>query len=356
MSTVTQASASYSLFHPWSDRVPENDRCFYWISFLAISILTLGIVPMLYYLIEACCSSEPEQPVARSVATREISAEEEASWTPAIQRANAILQENLGMEKLDKPAQNSGWRSWGDRHGEKPISFVEFAQTHKTPPAKKPVVFQLIGDFSKDERRMLEMVMGYIRATHRTEVYLDNTTLPIQTFKNIQTRGNQYDAVGLIDAIELLKKGRDVHMFGFTSYDLYPSTENFNFVLGAGDHNKGHGIWSKARLDDKNPAVYLKRMMKITAHEYGHMRAILHCVEASCLMNGAMSVAEIDKSPLLLCSQDAAKVAWMSGITLKDYYTHLLNFFTQFNTTYKTKIDFSKEIDNLKLKIRGLEA
>ena len=96
-------------------------------------------------------------------------------------------------------------------------------------------------------------------------------------------------------------------------------------------------------------------MMKISAHEFGHMRGLSHCTDYECNIGGYMSSTELDRRPLFYCLQDTAKICSLGQTSLLGYHKNLLKFFLNFNTKYETNCDLSKEIDTLKGRIALLE-
>ncbi len=122
----------------------------------------------------------------------------------------------------------------------------------------------------------------------------------------------------------------------------------------------GVGVRSKARFGNPvdGAAAFkncLMRMMKISAHEFGHMRGLPHCVDYECNIGGYMSLKELDSRPLLYCVQDMAKIAYLTQTPLLKMHQNLLNFFQKFNQTYGLNCDFSKEIRVLNARIQKLE-
>lgn len=146
-------------------------------------------------------------------------------------------------------------------------------------------------------------------------------------------------------------------LIGFTSEDLY--TQEMQFVYGSADCS-GVGIWSNARFGNPKESSQdfercLLRMMKISAHEFAHMRHMLHCTDYDCNIGGYMNVIELDERPLLYCAQDTAKICYLGQTSILEYEKKQLAFFENFNATYKLNIDLSKEIGILNARIKKLE-
>jgi len=63
------------------------------------------------------------------------------------------------------------------------------------------------------------------------------------------------------------------------------------------------------------------------AHEAGHILSINHCVEYSCVMQGANSLEEHDSHPMHLCPVDLQKVLLSTGADRQERYFVLLSLY-----------------------------
>jgi len=408
--TDSISTQAYYLFHPWSEEVPEPNRCSYWIAFIAIAILTICIVPLIYYMIEAlaslcteyCCpmytSLEPEELVESdccSTALGSHTLSNSAHPTPTHARpANTaqghhvgqrsvqnkhknrgpktqslyeILKREIALTKnVERGPTNPGWLQFesGDQ------SFENFA-AHLGTPDHKPLYIQLIGNFSEKDLQIVHLTMDFLKAFHRIDVHLVNRVITMNELKDsshvaiAEKRRNwgrkhvtQYLANHALDALNIIKKNNipeDSHYIAFTSEFLY-STGCENFVFGLGQYG-GPGIFSNFLFG--NPENEFRnvtaRMMKIAAHEFGHMLCIGHCGKHECNIGGYMSLAELDSRPFYYCSKDTAKLCLKKGITLKEYYTDLLAFFLKFNEKHTTNF-FDRDIKHVKKKLNILNA
>lgn len=138
-------------------------------------------------------------------------------------------------------------------------------------------------------------------------------------------------------------------LVGITMCDLY--TEQMNFVFGEAKQRTGTGIFSFARHQLNFPHVnrsralkpaakkkMLVRALKTLVHEIGHLFQIEHCVWFTCNMNGANTLAEVDRQPLRLCPCDLRKVAFAvryfggpESFRVRDRYQRLHAFFKHHN-------------------------
>lgn len=116
----------------------------------------------------------------------------------------------------------------------------------------------------------------------------------------------------------------------FTAADLWPG-EGWNFVFGQASLRDRVGVWSVARYGDprESEATFrqvLRRTLKVAVHETGHMFSMRHCTAYECVMNGANSQEESDRSPLWLCPECLAKVLLATGRDAAERYHALAAF------------------------------
>lgn len=131
-----------------------------------------------------------------------------------------------------------------------------------------------------------------------------------------------------------------VCVLALTTEDLYPQ-ESWNFVFGMASLHRGVGVFSFARMDPVFPAPppdpatrsaserarLLRRCLKVVTHEVGHMFALEHCIERSCLMNGSNHAAEMDRTPLHLCPFCLRMVQRATRLDAAQRYTALAAFY-----------------------------
>src|SRR5690606_25214957 len=108
--------------------------------------------------------------------------------------------------------------------------------------------------------------------------------------------------------------------------DLFPN-ESMNYVFGQASFDARVGVWSLARLDDNaSYDKFLRRTLKIAAHETGHMFSMRHCIKYECLMSGTNHLGETDRRPIDACPECTAKICWLSDISAADRYRKLAEF------------------------------
>jgi archaemetzincin len=97
-----------------------------------------------------------------------------------------------------------------------------------------------------------------------------------------------------------------------------------NYVFGQASFDARVGIWSLARLkENATYDIFLRRLLKIAAHETGHMFSIKHCTKYECVMSGTNYLGETDSRPIDACPECMAKICWLSDVSPKDRYERL---------------------------------
>jgi archaemetzincin len=296
--------------------------------------------------------------------------------------------------KLPDPSPGS-WRMYGKSH--------EYNQTYewyingRALSDPRPLNIQLLGTFSATDLKIIGIAADYLRVFHNLEVEICPNILTMdqllekhhQAWEDFQQKNKeededvkacrqameqrmqkdmekyfpkangQYDAnIALNLMCSVFPSNIEAQTIAFTSADLF-TQEMRGFVFGLAQYY-GKGIWSNARFGnpEASPVAFrncLLRMMKISAHEFGHMRGLPHCTDYECNIGGYMSLKELDERPLLYCLQDTAKVCFLTQTSLLKQHQKILAFFQNFNQTYDLNCDFSKEIKILKDRINVLK-
>lgn len=306
--------------------------------------------------------------------------------------------------KLGTPQEHT-WRAYGQRHGEKNQTFEDYVELKKEAnwPDQRSLEIKQTGTFSDLDLKIVKMTSDYLAVFHQLPVNIHADVMTMQQLKEkynqiieakierLRKAGDQEKADDLkrfheevilpwiqtsfprddgryaadlaLDLMEEVykdhKPDQPEQIIAFTSEDLF-TMHLSNFVFGCASLTAGMGIWSNARFGDpdKSPATFescLKRMMKISAHEFGHMRGLPHCTDYECNMGGYMNLQELDDRPLLYCAQDTAKIAYLTHTDLLVLHQEMLDFFQNFNQTYQVNCDFSSEIRTLKARIAKLQ-
>lgn len=313
--------------------------------------------------------------------------------------------------KFGDPVKGS-WRAYGARNGETNQTFDLYVSSHlikhQSLPDQQPLHVQPIGSFSEVDLKIIDITCDYLKVMHGIPIQVQETTITMEQLqeryfekcaedhqrvmgkfedeewmieknkKYVQEirdsfkghfpreKNKQYDAGKVLNCLygglkPALKtdEDKDPRVIALTNEDLY-TQDMQNFVFGLaylGDI--GVGVWSNARFGDPktSPEAFEKcllRMMKISAHEFAHMRGMSHCTDYECNIGGYMSAKELDERPLLFCAQDTAKICYLGQTSILAHEKKLLSFFENFNHQYQLHCDFSKEIGTLKARIAKL--
>ena len=224
-----------------------------------------------------------------------------AAWRRS--RVFAKVQGDQAFTRLREP-----------RPGDWLYSFREPGQTLEEYARSRPVRktagretlhLQPFGDLAAHQREMLAPVREHTALFFDTRV----ATLPVRSVNrrwHNRLRG-QYDADVIVRHLAGRVPRRSLGLFGLMGSDLYGL--GLNYVFGEALLTERAGIYSLARYGRQREAL-LRRSLKLSAHEIGHMFGLKHCVFYECVMNGVNSLPEMDRSPLHLCPVCLAKLRW----------------------------------------------
>lgn len=292
--------------------------------------------------------------------------------------------------KLGKPHEDD-WRAQNISKGEELQTLDDLQKTLKNYEISytKSLEVYKWGRFSETDNKILAITCDYLTQVHQVKVNLNEAEVSLtearrkyeEHCKETKNEGrlsdlqenfprqwngkDQYYAGLIIDMIDFEYrsknpvKGPRKHHVAFTDEDIF--SDGVNYTFGVALQYFGTGVFSKARFGDpeKSAADFQKvmfSMMKIAAHEFGHMRGFHHCTDYVCNMGGYFYLPELEARTLLFCSEDSAKVCSLSEIKMTEYYQNLLKYFENFNSKYGTSCDFSIEIKSLKDRLVKLES
>lgn len=321
-----------------------------------------------------------------------------------IQKEFALVQD---LHSKLPPPMSGSWRASGHGQGEANQTLANYIdqQSGNVWPDHRPLYIQKMGMFSDIDLKIIAITSDYLQVFHNIPIKFCQTILTMEQLKNdyleivdknrqkvcpTQEEQEKAEAVKRWDefikfrfegsfprangqynasfAIEMMRRvlqpqlnndsEKKARIIAFTNEDLY-TPELSNFVFGVADFTS-LGIWSNSRFGDpsSSPEAFqncLLRMMKISAHEFGHMRGLPHCTDYECNIGGYISLAELDRRPLLYCLQDTAKICYLTQTSLLEQHQKMLDFFQKFNETYTLNCDFTKEIRTLKERIAVLQ-
>ena len=276
---------------------------------------------VLSFLLVSACSTGIDAPANSSVP-------ETRKQVP--QRLAADMR---AIEPFFSPMGKPAAYDWLGSHHEDGQTFEEYINENPTlPAAERGKLYVLpLGNFTRNQKKIIDITTGYLEVFYGLPV----KQLPPRPFKstypnvrqNPLTHTRQTKTGYILDTIlPPLLPPDAAALIAFTADDLYPD-ETMNYVFGQASFDKRVGVWSLYRLSDHaNYSTFLRRTLKIAAHETGHMFSMHHCTKYECLMSGTNSLAETDRRPLDVCPECMAKIAWLSKVDSAVRYKNLAAF------------------------------
>lgn len=242
------------------------------------------------------------------------------------------------IDKIKSTDQSIGIPQPGDWLAEHKETGQTFEQYEKLNPLKvtdsqNTIYIQPIGKFNEKEEKILNLTVEYLELfycvkTKKLKPISDN--LIPKDKRRIDDFGNeQLDASYIIDSImPKIKPDDALVVMGLTTKDLYPKP-SWNFVFGLATYSKGVGVTSFYRYEPNREdyRLCLRRTIRTSAHEIGHMFKMKHCTHAKCVMNGVNSLSEDDSKPNTLCSVCLKKMKLNFDFNTKSRFENLLAFY-----------------------------
>lgn len=259
------------------------------------------------------------------------------------------------MKATDVPLGIPQRGDWLADHPEKGQTFEEYSalNTLKVDDEHRFIYIQPIGNFNAKESKILDLTVEYLELfygvkTKKLEPISDNL-IPKNKRRLNEMGSEQLDASYILDSIMPQRKPNDaLVVMGLSSKDLYPKP-SWNFVFGLATYSKGVGVTSFFRYEPNNEdyRLCLRRTIRTSAHEIGHMFYMKHCTHAMCVMNGSNSLSEDDRKPNTLCSVCLKKMHLNFGFDTKKRLKSLLGFYQKYQLT--------KDVDNIQKQLQTLQ-
>lgn len=228
---------------------------------------------------------------------------------------------DTGHEKLGPPKPGE----WRDRFHEDPQSFGDYVKGHPNRGCAHRTTFYLrpLGAAAERYGATLERMREY------AEIFFGvpaRVLEPLPLFEAALDRDRgQYNASVILRKLRESLPADGIVYVGITEEDLF--SPGLNFVFGQASLSQRTGVYSLRRYRAKDEKLFLRRSLKLLAHEAGHIFSIHHCVTWRCVMQGANSLGEDDEHPMHLCPEDLRKLEWNSGFDRKARYGKLLAFY-----------------------------
>jgi archaemetzincin len=229
------------------------------------------------------------------------------------------------------------WLSFFPEHGQ---TFQEYlAANPNVPRGRRRILYvRALGDLTPAQFRIVDLTTEYLEQFYglpaRIAPALPIGKVPVRNRRSNRFLGTEQIQTGyLMDRLKRALPDDAFAQIGFTASDLYPD-EKMNFVFGQASFHDRVGVWSLHWLGepDRSEAEFrttLARTLKIASHETGHMFSIAHCTKYHCVMNGAMSLDEVDTHPFDACPECMAKICWATGSDPRERYQRLASFFSR---------------------------
>ncbi len=259
-------------------------------------------------------------------------ANESVPTNPQVESLRADIKK---IEPFFKPMGFPEYGDWLESNKEGGQTFEQYIAGNPTLPTdeRKVLYVQPIGKFTAQQTQVIKTTSDYLEAFFGLPV----KTLPLKPApgklnspdqrmidypQHRQLRSGYF----LETVLPPLLTKDAAALIAFTEEDLYPDP-TMNYVFGQASLANRVGVWSLFRLDDRAMFdTFLRRTMKIAAHETGHMFSIRHCTKFECVMSGTNHLAETDRYPIDACPECMAKIAWMNKEKPLDRYKRLVAF------------------------------
>jgi len=231
-------------------------------------------------------------------------------------------------------------RSWLTRYSEGGQTLEEFRAAEREPLQRgHPIeVFSLghQGDAaaSGDIPKIVEFLGVYFQGSVRS---VSGRALPTSALRPSQDASGQYDAAALLRALEGTCPADASACLAVTDQDL--SLDGLHYLFGLGQARDRLGVMSTFRLGEdvrarstaiRRPARSvdrLRRALKLAVHEVGHQLGLAHCRHfRDCVMAGSSSLEASDRSHLMLCPLEHAKLQWQLGFASSERFAELADF------------------------------
>ncbi|WP_136667045.1 archaemetzincin [Flavobacterium sp. H122] len=250
------------------------------------------------------------------------------------------------LASLDVPLGTPQSGEWLAEHKESGQTFEQYKKLKPFKVTKNSdvIYIQPIGDFNEKENKILDLTVEYLSFFYgvKTEKLkpVSDKIVPEEKRRLNEMNAEQLDASYILDSIMPKVKPKNALVtMGLSAKDLYPKP-SWNFVFGLATYSKGVGVTSFFRYEPNLPdyRICLRRTIRTSAHEIGHMFKMKHCTYAKCVMNGVNSLSEDDRKPNTLCSVCLKKMHLNFGFDMKVRFQKLLNFYRKHGLTEDEKI------------------
>ena len=258
------------------------------------------------------------------------------------------------IEPFFQPMGKPEAYDWLGSHNEPGQTFDEYLDSDPTKPTKeRQKIYVLpLGKFTAKQKEAIDKTAAYLGVFY--DLPIEQLSARPLVVVHPDARYNNFLRVRQIRTGHILEKilkpilpADAAALIAFTADDLYPD-ESMNYVFGQASFNDRVGVWSLHRLQlGADQDTFIKRTLKIAAHETGHMFSMWHCTKYECVMSGTNHIAETDRRPIDACPECMAKIAWLSDIAPATRYKNLAEFCRK-NGLLKEAAEFDRKASAIK--------
>ncbi len=237
------------------------------------------------------------------------------------------------LEPFFKPMGPPQEFDWLKRYNEPGQTFDEYLDSRPTlPTSERQTIYILpLGRFTQQQSQIMEITSRYLEVFYDLPVKLLSRRDLKPTAENVRelpnTKNRQVKTGYILgEVLPPVLPSDAAALIALTNEDLFPD-ETMSFVFGQASLENRVGVWSLNRLAHKADfATFLRRTLKIAAHETGHMFSMRHCTKYECVMSGTNHLGETDRRPIDACPECMAKICWLSEVKAKPRYEKLTAF------------------------------
>ena len=214
---------------------------------------------------------------------------------------------------------------WLASHPESGQSFADYRGGFPALPdlvagagKRRALVIQPLGPFGAGERRMVLRAAAFMERFFGLPVRIApdlGLELVPAAARRKRAGGEQLLTSFVLNRLLAPRLPADAAAYiSFTASDLWPGA-GWNYVFGEASLGDRVGVWSMHRHGDPEGSAEIRRRallrtLRTAVHETGHIFSLEHCTAYACVMNGVNNLEESDRTPLHLCPECLAKIAW----------------------------------------------
>ncbi len=259
--------------------------------------------------------TRPEEPTTKPLPPTPASfTSEERARLEALEAAVRALQP---LNRKLPPPMAREWRAFWT---EKAVPLRQYAVSYANEVTAERRVLYLcpLGKFTGAQHRMLKTTASFLKAYFQLETRLlprvGIVRLPPDAVRKSPDDGHrQIEATYVTDKLLRAELPADaVAVLAITAEDLWMQ-DGRHTVFGQALLYGRAGVVSMYLLGTPGDPATRLRLLKCAAHETSHMFSITHTPDHYCVMNGRLSLAETDRSPLWFSPEGVAKLCWATG-------------------------------------------